>query len=63
MPRIPKPLPPKPEPGNKPGIVHTPVSAETDVKIKAIYTQLSEQLNKQLIELVFKLKVDGGEII
>jgi hypothetical protein len=58
MPRMPKPLPPKPEPGNKPGVIHTPVSAETDVKIKAIYAQLVEQINK----LIFTIKVDGGEI-
>jgi hypothetical protein len=34
------------------------VSAETDVKIKAIYAQLVEQINK----LIFTIKVDGGEI-
>lgn len=62
MPKMPKPLPPKPEPGNRPGIVHTPVSAETDAKIKAIYTQLYEDLSKQLHEWLLNLKVDGGEI-
>jgi len=58
MPRIPKPCPPKPEPGRIPGIIHTPVSAETDTKLKAIYAQLAEQLDK----LILTLRVDGGEI-
>lgn len=59
MPKMPKPFPPKLEPCNPPGIAHTPVSAEIDTKIKAIYTQLAEQLNK----LILTLRVDGGEII
>lgn len=42
---------------------HRPVSASDDVKLRALYTQLSEELHEEFSKAVLKLKIDGGQIL
>jgi len=63
MPKIPhynKPLPPV-QPST--GIIHRPVSASDDVKLRALYTQLLKELTDQLSIAIDNIRIDGGEIL